>query len=84
MELKKYQINIVEMWCTYTLDSTSRGKVEIIEDDVSFTVENYVKKYYEELNYLVLEGSDVLFFIWFCCGKFDNIIGGNYEGEGWI
>jgi len=84
MELKKYPINIIEMWCTYTLDSASKGRVNVIEDDISFTVENYVRKHYEELGYLVLEGSHVHFFLWFCCGKFDNQRGGNYGGSEWI
>ena len=79
MENKKYQINIEEIWCTYATEKTS--KIKILANDSEYTVENYVKKLYKEKSFIVLQGSDIHLFLWFCCGKFDNETGHNWGGE---
>ena len=79
MESRKYKINIEEIWCIYATEKTSR--IKILTNDIEYTVENYVKKIYEEEKFIVLQGSDVHLFLWFCCGKFDNKTGQNWGGE---
>ncbi len=79
MENKKYQINVEEIWSIYTTENTS--KIKILLNDSEYTVENYVKEIYEAKQFLVLQGSDIHLFLWFCCGKFDNKTGKNWGGE---
>src|SRR5205809_7546841 len=82
MKTYKYSINIVELWCTYSKDGASKAKVLL--EDKSFSVEDYVKKVYEDQHFVVIKGADLHLFLWFCCGKFDNVTGQNWGGETFV
>lgn len=82
MELKKYQINMEEIWCYYT--TGKKSKIKILADNIEYTVENYVRKIYEEKEFVVLQGSDIHLFLWFCCGKYDNATGESWGGKKFV
>jgi VRR-NUC domain len=84
MTITRYEINIVELWCTYAKESTSKGKIKVIVDGKAFTVEDYVRKVYEEHNFIVVRGADLELFLRFCCAKWNIETGIGGAGDKFV
>jgi len=72
MSYEKSQINLVEIHAPYEIkkgtDGPHKGKPRILTNGSSLTVENYVKKVFENKGYTVVRGGDLGKFLRFCCG----------------
>lgn len=79
---KKYHINIIEIQAEYAEEKTERVKLTFGGNLLN--VEDYVRKLFENQGYTVLNGADLHLFLWFCCGKFDNVTGGNWGDASFI
>ncbi len=73
MVYRKCQINLVEIYASYELKK-GKGHPRILINGSSLTVENYVKKVFENKGYTVVRGRDLNAFFRFCCGRWTGYI----------
>lgn len=80
---EKCQINFIEIYAPYDIKE-SKGKTRILTNGSSVTVENYVKKVFENKGYTVVSGGDLDKFLRFCCGRWTGYIDEDHGGEKFI
>ena len=80
---EKCQINFIEIYAPYDMEE-SKGKTRILTNGSSVTVENYVKKVFENKGYTVVSGGDLDKFLRFCCGGWTGYIDEDHGGEKFV
>jgi len=74
------QINLVEIYAPYELKK-GKGNPRMLINGSSLTVENYVKKVFENKGHTVVNGRDLNRFFTFCCGRWTGYTGMEVGGE---
>lgn len=80
---EKCLISFIEILAPYDIKK-SKGKTRILTNGSSLTVENYVKRVFENKGYTVIRGGDLNKFLRFCCGGWTGYIGEDFGGEKFI
>ena len=80
---EKCQINFIEICAPYDIKE-SKGKTRILTNGSSVTVENYVKKVFENKGYTAVSGGDLDKFLRFCCGRWTGYIDEDHGGEKFV
>lgn len=75
-------MNIITLYACYEKRKKgNRGKLKILTEGSSLTVEDYVKQIYQDKGYDVISGNNASKFLGFCCGNWGGYLGGDLGGK---